>query len=509
MEEGRKTSLFVEAASIPAPDFQWWFDGAPIGAGTNQILQLPDIRLKDAGDYSVVVSNVSGSVTSEVARVTVTPQVLLPGSTDIGFFNGQGVDGRVFCSAALPDGKILIGGAFGAVHGVPRQHVARLNADGTLDESFNARSIQLGMNAYSFDFGEGIFAVAADDEGRVYVGGSFTNINGLSRRGVARLSRDGAVDEMFNTSTGVDNVVFSVIPLSTGRVLIGGAFVIVNGILRPRLARLEANGALDTTFVPPIATSAPPFSGTGQSVIYALALQPDGKVISAGNFSSGSAQNLVRFTASGIQDGTFASGIGGVTARAIIMDPHTSRIYVGATRNVPPGERVGQIACLNSNGLPVVDFDASSRWFGRIRALALDSAGRLLVTSGNTNFFGAWTSYVLRLTPQGYLDADFTTALDGDVYAILSRPSDDLMMVAGEFAFANGARRRGVAQLRGDAVVPPVITNQPVSQSVATGQPVVFQVGTIRPHGDAIQCRPIRFQPWRRPAGPVRPASRY
>jgi len=238
---------------------------------------------------------------------------------------------------------------------------------------------------------------------------------------------------------------------------------------------------LDVTFAPSF------FGSSGQAVIYALALQPDGKVIAAGNFSSGSAQNLVRFTASGIKDGTFSSGIGGITARAIIMDPRTSRIFVGATLNSPPGERVGQITCLNSNGLPVAGFDVSGQMFGRIRALALDGAGRLLVASGNTNTSGTWTSYVRRLTSQGIVETNFTTALDGDVYAILSRPADDTMLVAGEFSFANGVRRRGVARLRGDAVVSPVITNQPVSQSVATGQPVAFQVGTIRPLGDAIQ----------------------
>jgi uncharacterized delta-60 repeat protein len=417
--------------------------------------------VEDTGDYSVVASNAFGSVTSEVARVTVPQQILFPGSTDIRFFNGAGVDGRVFCSVALPDGRTLIGGIFGAVHGVPRQHVARLNVDGSLDESFNAGPIQLGLSGGSFDFGHGIFAVAADDEGRIYVGGSFTNVGGVSCRGLARLVPDGAVDATFNTSAGMDNVVFSVVPLSAGRVLIGGAFGYVNGILRPRLARLEFNGALDTAFAPSISTSAPPISGGGiggQSVLYALALQPDGKVIAAGNFSSGSAQNLVRFTASGIKDGTFSSGIGGVTARAIIMDPHMSRIYVGATHNLPPGERVGQITCLNSNGLPVAGFDVSGQMFGRIRALALDGSGRLLVASGNTNNSGTWTSYVRRVTPQGIVETNFTTGLDGEVYSILSRPANDTLLVAGEFSFANGARRLGVARLRGDAVVSPVIS---------------------------------------------------
>jgi len=241
---------------------------------------------------------------------------------------------------------------------------------------------------------------------------------------------------------------------------------------------LEANGALDAAFAPPI-------QGAGnQTTIYALALQPDGRVVAAGNFASGSSQNLARFNTTGSRNGTFA-GLPGVTARAITLDNFNSRIYVTGTPNLQPG--VGQIFCLNTNGLPVAGFDTSGQMFGRARALALDSSGRLLVASGATNSALAWTSHVLRLTPQGNLDTNFTTALDGDVYAILSRPSDDTMSVAGEFAFASGARRRGVARLRGDIVVPPIITNQPVSQSITTGQPVTFQVGTTRPLGDAVQ----------------------
>jgi uncharacterized delta-60 repeat protein len=119
--------------------------------------------------------------------------------------------------------------------------------------------------------------------------------------------------------------------------------------------------------------------------------------------------------------------------------------------------------------------------------LAIDGSGRLLVASGNTNTSGTWTSYIRRVTPQGIVETNFTTALDGDVYSILSRPADDTLLVAGEFSFANGARRRGVARLRGDPVVSPVITNQPVSQAVATGQPTAFQVGTTRPLGDTVQ----------------------
>ena len=43
----------------------------------------------------------------------------------------------VTATAVQPDGKIIIGGNFSSVLGVPRNHIARLNANGTLDMGFN------------------------------------------------------------------------------------------------------------------------------------------------------------------------------------------------------------------------------------------------------------------------------------------------------------------------------------------------------------------------------------
>ena len=80
---------------------------------------------------------------------------------------GSGANGQVLCYALLPSGKTLIGGAFTTVHGVSKPRLARLNSDGTLDSSF---SITLNLNTVNC-----IVPVA---DGSVYVGGSFTSVNG-------------------------------------------------------------------------------------------------------------------------------------------------------------------------------------------------------------------------------------------------------------------------------------------------------------------------------------------
>ena len=89
--------------------------------------------------------------------------------------------GYVLAMARQADGKVIIGGAFFAVNGVPRNCIARLNADGTLDADWNPGA------------SDTVFALAIDGT-NVYVGGSFTAIGGQPRSNLAKLNSNGAAD---------------------------------------------------------------------------------------------------------------------------------------------------------------------------------------------------------------------------------------------------------------------------------------------------------------------------
>jgi uncharacterized delta-60 repeat protein len=115
-----------------------------------------------------------------------------------------------------PDGKVLINGR------------TRLNADGSLDGGFNSGA---GANGT-------ILSVALQPNGKVLIGGSFTTFNGTNRVHIARLNANGSLDTTFNPGTGADGVVRSIALQSDGKVLIGGDFLTVQGELRPYVARL-------------------------------------------------------------------------------------------------------------------------------------------------------------------------------------------------------------------------------------------------------------------------------
>src|SRR4051812_36923097 len=108
-----------------------------------------------------------------------------PGDLDSLVANVSGPQGSlVYAMAVQRDGKIIIGGSFTSVLGVPRNHVARLNADGTVDAGFN-----LNLGAFSE-----VDAVALQPDGKVLLGG--VNIRGATS--IGRFNVDGMLDTGFD-----------------------------------------------------------------------------------------------------------------------------------------------------------------------------------------------------------------------------------------------------------------------------------------------------------------------
>src|SRR5207249_2251470 len=136
--------------------------------------------------------------------------------------------------AVQSDGRVLIGGAFTAVNGVSRNGIARLNADGSLDNGF-----QNGLSGVTLPpYVGAVYALAVQSDDKVLIGGEFTTVNGESRTNFARLKADGTLDSGFqNGLSGANSSVVSVAVQSNGMLLIGGYFTTVNGVSRNRVAR--------------------------------------------------------------------------------------------------------------------------------------------------------------------------------------------------------------------------------------------------------------------------------
>ncbi|MEG5042868.1 MULTISPECIES: DUF4347 domain-containing protein [unclassified Microcoleus] len=200
------------------------------------------------GDFTTV----NGTARNNIARMNAD------GSLDTAFNPAGGMDSRVAAIALDSSGKVYAGGYFTTVNGTARNRIARMNADGSLDTAFNPTG---GMDS-------NVYAIALDSSGKPYVGGGFTTVNGTARNYIARMNADGSLDTAFNPTGGMSLSVDAIALDSSGKPYVGGAFNTVNGTARNQIARMNADGSLDTAFNPSSGVS---------SNVYALALDSSGK----------------------------------------------------------------------------------------------------------------------------------------------------------------------------------------------------------------------------------------
>lgn len=183
----------------------------------------------------------------------------------------------------LPDGKVLIAGAFTSVDGTNRPCIARVAANGALDLTFDAGAIG-GGNLYT-----SVDKILLQPDGRLIVVGDFKSIDGYSRKGLARLQTNGAIDTTFVFPDGIGYGSRAALLQPDGRPVVVGSFSYPFGQgLRNYFARVGTNGVLDASYFPVLGGSAPSSGG----MFYSLAMQPDGKLLVGGAFTSINGTNI-------------------------------------------------------------------------------------------------------------------------------------------------------------------------------------------------------------------------
>ncbi len=191
-----------------------------------------------------------------------------------------------------------------------RHRLARLHPDASLDITFLAGLS--GANAP-------VQTLLVQSAGRLLVGGNFTTFNGVNRSRVARLIADGTLDSSFNPGTAADNTVFALAETFIGPdrcLLVGGSFTTFNGAPRGALVRLNEDGTLDSRFNPNL---------TINGTVFAIAVYPTnsiqaGKILVGGEFNNVNGlgrSRLARLHPDGRIDPTFDPGTGAdATVRA-------------------------------------------------------------------------------------------------------------------------------------------------------------------------------------------------
>jgi len=280
--------------------------------------------------------------------------------------------GFVNAGAVQPDGRILVGGQYKTLSTLPYRGLARFNVDGSLDTNFNP-AVSPGVQSIAVD-PNGQVLVAASGVNRFNTDGSIDSsfISSSSAQlllqpdgkilsdwtRLVRLNNDGSLDTNFTSGVGS---VFALAQQPDGKILVGGTFTSVAGQERNYLARLNSDGVLDTNFNPVFS-----------DFVYALAVQPDGKILTGGG-------SVRRFNADGSLDNGFNANLHGALALCLTLQTD-GKILAGGnyllTRLNPDGSPD------TTFNVPVSDVATWAVW-----SIVVQSDGRIVV-GGSFSFLG-------------------------------------------------------------------------------------------------------------------------
>jgi uncharacterized delta-60 repeat protein len=298
-------------------------NGGPLTTdGTNVHWTIP---AGTTGKFSFTYVATDGWLDSNTATVTfnVSATGFRAGDQDISFA-GTGFLSTAFSSpsaianavALQSNGMIVAAGSAVGVGGDQNFALARYNPDGTPDPRFGT------SGELTFDFAGGddvVNALVILPNGQMLVGG-YATFAGHKDFALARINANGTLDTTFGPTgsggkvlldfAGGDNAIQGLAVDALGRIVVAG-YATISGQRDFALARFTASGALDTTFGTNGRVTTD-FGFSQDDEANGLVVQSDGKIVVAGVASNNqvSAFGLARYTAAGVLDTTFGVGTG-------------------------------------------------------------------------------------------------------------------------------------------------------------------------------------------------------
>jgi uncharacterized delta-60 repeat protein len=405
------------------------------------IVVQADGKILVGGNFTTL-AHLGPTVTrNHIARLETDGRLDQTLNLSISLFGGGG---GVLTTVVQPDGKILIGGSFTSVLGVERNNIARLNTDGTLDTAFNP-------NANS-----AVYAIAVQTDGKILVGGVFFNvansIGGQPRRFIARLDATTGQADSFDPNA--SSVVYSIAVQTDGKILAGGAFTSIGGQLRNHIARLDATAGLADSFDP-----------NANDDLTAIAMQADGKILAGGNFHEIGGQPrpfIARLDATtGLADSFDANATGGVTSIVVQAD---GKILAGGAFDRIGGQQRNYIARLDATTGLADSFNPNAASF--VYSLAVQADGKILASGEFNSMGGQPRHHIARLEgTTGVADSFNPNANGAAIINSVAVAADGKILAGGDFSSIGGETRSLFARLTNDTAA---LQNLSVTQTSVT-----------------------------------------
>jgi uncharacterized delta-60 repeat protein len=363
------------------------------------------------------------------------------GTLDSTFNTGSGADCNVQTTAIQSDGKIIIGGCFTSYNGTPRNRIVRLNMNGSIDTTFNI--VGTGVDG---PFAT-VMSISIQSNGKIIIGGDFTSYNGTAINRIARLNTDGSLDVTFNPGTGPDDYVYTTAIQNDGKIIIGGDFTSYNGAARNRIMRLNTEGSPDTTFN----------TGSGANIrVSTTAIQSDGKIVIGGDFTSyngTSINRIARLNTNGSMDTTFiGNGTNNTVNTAVIQSD--GKIITGGSFTTYNGTDINRIARMNTDGSLDLTFNPRTGANDIVSTVVLQQDGKIIIGGDFTSYYGTAINRIARLNTDGSPDTTFNTGSGTDFRVSMTAiQSDGKIIVGGGFTSYNGTAINRIMRVNTDGSI--------------------------------------------------------
>ncbi|MEP7041475.1 MAG: delta-60 repeat domain-containing protein [Dokdonella sp.] len=315
-----------------------------------------------------------------------------------------------------PDGGIVFGGQFSSVNGVPRNNIARLAPDGTLDLDWDPSA-----NGY-------VTVLAANANGDIFAGGTFTAMGGQPRNLLAKISgsADGAADAEWDATIPEDvfgdtqYVVTALTVDTNGALYVGGALHSIGGVQRACVAKLSGSGGATVD-----AQWNPPLNGSETNVVAAMALDDSGSIYIASRDPDGSCNTscIGKFSTSGSGERSadwVQAAAGAATVLAVAQD---GALFAAGDFTLPGGARETVKFAAGGNGSVDAGWIPSS--LTGVQAIAFDAMGSL--------YAGGDSGIAKLSTATGTTQADWNVATGESPVLALALSPDGALYAGGAF----------------------------------------------------------------------------
>jgi len=307
---------------------------------------------------------------------------------------------------------------------------------------------------------------------RFYTIGAYDKYKGVTLNCVSRFFLDGSPDEVFNTNSATNHDILPsnkpysgglfLLPQSDGKIIVAGYDSLMGKYgtypYNIMFGRVNQDGTLDTEYLAAIGT------GLGQATFYprAMAIQPDNKVIFTGDFWEFNGQpagHIVRILPNGLMDHAFQAVVGGLdwSVYTILVQPDGKIIMAGDHTSMN-GIPIPRVFRLNADGTRDEAFIANvgTAVNGTAYWGLLQPDGKIVLSGSFTQFNGISSSGVCRINPDGTLDTAFATALGTGLNAYtpaVALQADGKILVGGQFTSFNGVPATRLTRLNSDGTL--------------------------------------------------------